>query len=115
MCSPSAQARAAHGLAAAPGIVAVACADATVRLFAARSLEYLGTLPRVLAHGTGSSGCDGGGGSEATEPACPDALGCSFSACGQRLAVVYSDRSAVVWDVSEPSKVRSRAHSTGGS
>ena len=36
----------------------------------------------------------------------PDAVACSFDPPGEKLAVMYSDRSLVLWDVRSPSKVR---------
>ena len=38
-------------------------------------------------------------------PVCPDAVACSFDSGGDRLAVMYGDRSLVLWDVSNPNKV----------
>ncbi|KAI8476446.1 MAG: hypothetical protein J3K34DRAFT_510027 [Monoraphidium minutum] len=95
--------RAAFGLSAAPGAVAAACAHGIVRMFAAKSLEFRGTLPRLLprgaARGAGGAAVDPG---SLREDAFPDAVGCTFSACGRRLAVAYADRAVVMWDVSTP-------------
>ncbi len=96
------QVKAAFGLAATVGQVAVACASGTVRLFAARTLEFRGTLPRLLARASSSGGEDARG---ARDEAFADAVGCHFSACGTRLAVVYRDRSVVLWDVTRPAAV----------
>lgn len=127
-CDHAAQVRAAYGLAAAPGVVAAACAHGIVRLFAARSLEFRGTLPRLLprggaaaagvapggwrpsaasAGGTGDGDGDGVDVGALKEAAFPDALACAFDAGGARLAVAYRDRTLVMWDVARPASVRS--------
>lgn len=117
--------RAAFGLSAAPGQVAVACSNGIVRIFAAKSLEFRGTLPRLLPRGgaaaasfarggwraSGSGAASGSADGSGVDPgalreaAFPDALGCTFSACGQRLAVAYRDRAVIFWDVTRPAAV----------
>ncbi|KAG2501853.1 hypothetical protein HYH03_000351 [Edaphochlamys debaryana] len=91
----------AFALAVSPSLVACACAAGVVRLFAARSLEFRGNLPRPNTR----AGAGAGAGAEASAGALfPDAVGCSFDSAGERLTVVYSDRSIVVWDVRNPAK-----------
>lgn len=119
-CFDQPQVKAAYGLAAAPGQVAAACSNGLVRFFSAKSLEFRGTLPRLLPRGGaavagfaqgGWRTTSGGGGAGCVDPGAlresvfPDAVGCAFSACGGRLVVTYRDRSLVMWDVARPASV----------
>ena len=60
---------AAFALAAAPGLVAAACAGGVVRLFASRTLEFKGTLPRLLPRGGAAAAGFAPGGWRASLPA----------------------------------------------
>jgi hypothetical protein len=105
--APAPQVDAAFALAAAPGLVAAACAKGIVRLFAARSLEHRGTLPRLLPVGcTWDEETD-------DESVFPDAVGASFSRDGKVLSVVYRDRSVAFWDVTKPAAVRAGRRGRG--
>lgn len=128
--SVSLQVPAAFALAVSPGLVACACAAGVVRLFATRTLAFRGNLPRPsarVAQGGAQEAGDtvgpaaaangaragrpaaGGPGTASAATLFPDAVACSFDSSGERLAVCYSDRSIIVWDVRNPSKVR-RGH-----
>jgi hypothetical protein len=87
----------AYGLAATPAAVAVACSTGIVRIFAARTLAFRVTLPRLAARGE----ADGSSDSTASGSSHPDARSLSFTADGQRLLVAYADQSLVLWDVSD--------------
>ena len=103
----------AFALSVAPSLVACACAGGVVRLFAVRTLAFKLNLPR-LESGEGvpvasaAEGAGGGGGvprSDGAASGFPDAVACSFDPCGEQLAVMYADRSLVLWDVRSPAKV----------
>ena len=103
----------AFALSVAPTLVACACAGGVVRLFAVRTLAFKLNLPR-LESGEGvpvASAAEGavGGGVPRSDGAAaagfPDAVACSFDPCGEQLAVMYADRSLVLWDVRSPAKV----------
>ncbi|PNH12931.1 Mitogen-activated protein kinase-binding protein 1 [Tetrabaena socialis] len=121
--SVSLQAPAAFGLAVSPTLVACACSSGIVRLFSTKTLAFKGNLPRPAARGaTGApetlgaaAPCAGAAGpgrstlagppsAAAPGPYFPDALRCGFDSSGERLTVVYSDRSLLVWDVRDPGK-----------
>lgn len=105
------QVRCAFKLATSSTMVACACAQGTVRIFATKTLAFRCSLPRPLAHVTGAAaveatGGEGGGvGHAGTAP--PDAVGVSFdsSSTPQSTYVVYADHSIITWDVRDPSKV----------
>ncbi|KAG2448626.1 hypothetical protein HYH02_006514 [Chlamydomonas schloesseri] len=105
------QVPAAFALAVSPSLVACACAAGVVRLFAARTLAFKGNLPRPTSRsaGTAAAAAAGGAAGAATSASAgalfPDAVALSFDATGERLTVLYSDRSVVVWDVRNPAKV----------
>ncbi|GLC59459.1 hypothetical protein PLESTB_001489800 [Pleodorina starrii] len=130
--SLSLQVPAAFALAVSSGLIACACAAGVVRLFAARTLAFRGNLPRPSTGrstggappdgsgggsggGAGRGGYSSGGGGLVSGPAAdpqasagslfPDAVGCAFDSSGERLTVVYADRSLMVWDVRNPAKV----------
>ncbi|GIL94985.1 hypothetical protein Vretimale_1100 [Volvox reticuliferus] len=130
--SLSLQVPAAFALAVSSSLIACACAAGVVRLFAARTLAFRGNLPRPSTApssrrstggghpdgpGNGGRNSSGGGGmvsgpgGPGADPMTsngalfPDAVGCAFDSTGERLTVVYADRSLMVWDVRNPARV----------
>ena len=103
----------AFALSVAPTLVACACAGGVVRLFAVRTLAFKLNLPRlesgegvpVASAGEAAAGAGGVPRSDGAAASFPDALACSFDPCGEQLAVMYADRSLVLWDVRSPAKV----------
>lgn len=110
------QVPAAFALAVSASLVACASSAGVVRLFAARTLAFKGNLPRptsrtagtaAAAAACGAAGAAGAGPATSASAGAlfPDAVSLSFDATGERLTVLYSDRSVVVWDVRNPGKV----------
>ena len=82
--------------AASARLIAVGGGKGVVRLFAATTLAYEGTLPRPAAMDAAKSA------DAAKDPSSvrfPAATACAFGATGNVLAVAYADGSVVVWDV----------------
>ena len=97
-----ARVKAGTALASSAPRVAVAAARGLVRLFAAATLAYEGTLPRPAPRGmhgeTSTSAATSAG------VRFPAATACAFDTAGSTLAVAYADRSLFLWDTTNPTK-----------
>ena len=94
--------------AASARLIAVGGGKGVVRLFAATTLAYEGTLPRPAAMDAAKSA------DAAKDPSSvrfPAATACAFGATGNVLAVAYADGSVVVWDVAAAAGRRPRVRS----
>jgi len=82
--------------------VAVGCSDGIVRLFAPGTLQYIATLPKPAPCKKQDARAIDQQLSLSYDPGdevFPDAVCVSLSADGNRLTVIYSDRSMFVWDI----------------
>lgn len=100
-----------------PEIVACACSDGIVRLFSAIDLSYCQTIPKPHAIGKEEAG-PGDNLNDVypyikgpiknlnalTNLMYPDALAVQLSSDSQRLSIVYTDRSMLIWDLRNPKK-----------
>ena len=107
----------AHALGVSDARVAVCADDGVVRLFAAKTLKYEGTLPKpppqpgcqlgcqlLAAEGAAGASTDAHSartGVRKTRVTHPAAVSCAFDVAGATLTVAYDDQRVVVWDVGD--------------
>ncbi|KAF9953947.1 mitogen-activated protein kinase binding protein 1 [Mortierella alpina] len=92
--------------------VICACTDGIIRLFEPETLQYIGTLAKPLPLGTFRGIMhEGGMEGNATAPVYADVLASQYDPSSESLVCIYSDRSLVVWDISNLSDAKlSRSH-----
>ncbi|XP_057808065.1 uncharacterized protein LOC131022575 isoform X2 [Salvia miltiorrhiza] len=93
-----------YAISTSTNLIACACNNGVVKLFASRSLEYAGGLCYETKRCKESNSVDCQVESGQTEfqslPAFPDAIACQFST-SDKLVVVYNDHSLYVWDIND--------------
>lgn len=106
----AAEASDAFAITCADHMLAVACTDGIVRLFAAATLEYVTTLPSPPALGAANVAPSQDAvrlslASFSAGARYPHALCARLSADASRCTVVYADRTLFVWDVRDPRRI----------
>jgi WD40 repeat protein len=96
----------AFSLSATDGVVVCGCSDATLRIFEAGTLSYLGTLPRPYAIGSENLFIQTKKCSTARQKgeSYADVICSRVSADSASVACVYSDRTIMFWDISDTKK-----------
>lgn len=106
----AAEASGAFALTCADHVLAVACTDGVVRIFAAATLEYVTTLPSPPALGAANVAPSQDAvrlslASFSAGARYPHAICTRLSPDASRCTVVYADRTLFVWDVREPRRI----------
>ena len=96
----------AYSISISEGLVCCGCSDSTLRIFDINSLTYIGTLPRSHAIGSENKFITSQSPSNARQKGkvYPDIVCNRLSYDGKFVFCIYSDRSTVIWDISNPKK-----------
>ncbi|KAF9377346.1 hypothetical protein CPC16_011870, partial [Podila verticillata] len=95
--------RGAYSLSLADSCIVCACADGVIRIFECETLQYIGTLPKLSSVGSFAGSTH----MEETEvvndkTVFADVLATQYDTTTGHLTCIYSDRSFVIWDISDP-------------
>lgn len=91
----------ANSISVSPSFVICGCSDGSVRLFHPITLEHLKTLPKphMVAAPTSS-----------TQSLFPDSIALSLTPSNKHLAVLYSDKSVFLWNISDLKNIFKARH-----
>ncbi|KAF9310482.1 hypothetical protein BG003_008514 [Podila horticola] len=98
--------RGAYSLNLAESCVVCACADGIIRIFECESLQYIATLPKLSPVGSFAGSIHTAETDEANDKAIfADVLATQYDPTTGHLTCIYSDRSFVIWDITDPNNV----------
>ncbi|KAF9293120.1 hypothetical protein BGZ74_011844 [Mortierella antarctica] len=95
--------RGAYSLNLAESCIVCACADGIIRIFECETLQYISTLPKLSPVGSFAGSTHMAETDEANDKAIfADVLATQYDPTTGHLTCIYSDRSFVIWDISDP-------------
>ncbi|KAF9408132.1 hypothetical protein BGZ94_002436, partial [Podila epigama] len=98
--------RGAYSLSLTESSIVCACTDGIIRLFEPETLEYIGTLPKLSPVGSFSGSMASEDVGEIDDKAVyADVLATQYDASSCYLTCIYSDRSLIIWDMSDHSNM----------
>lgn len=98
--------REAYSIHATEKSIIIGCSDGIVRVFAPKTLAYQGTVPKpppIHSHLTAASINENVFQSQEGDVA--DAVSCKISVNSKYVAAIYSDRSFIMWDISNMKRI----------